>query len=57
MSNMTYFAEGRRLEMDAVLKKAGHTVRLGEFGVVSKLGARYGQAPAGRADHSENVRR
>src|ERR1039457_1263673 len=31
MSNMTYLAERRRLEMDAVLKKAGHTVRLGEF--------------------------
>jgi hypothetical protein len=31
VSNMTYFAEERRLEMDAVLKKAGHTVRLGEF--------------------------
>ena len=31
MSNMTYFAKGRRLEIDAVLEKAGHTVRLGEF--------------------------
>jgi hypothetical protein len=27
---MTYFAEERRFEMDAVLRKAG-TVRLGEF--------------------------
>src|ERR1700686_74147 len=31
MSNMTFCAEGRRFEMDAALKKAGHTVRLGEF--------------------------
>ena len=31
MSNMTYFAERRGLEMNAVFEKAGHTVRLGEF--------------------------
>ena len=31
MSNMTYFADGRRVEVDMVLETAGHTVRLGGF--------------------------
>ena len=51
VSNMTYFAEERRLEMDAVLKKAGHTVRLG----VSKLGARSGHASMDSVDQHERI--
>ena len=38
MSNMTYFAKGRRLEMDAVSEKAGHTARLGEFETLPNWG-------------------
>jgi hypothetical protein len=44
MSNMTYFAERRRREMDAVLKKAGHTARRGEF-ETRPTGGRGGDAP------------
>src|ERR1035437_4924531 len=55
MSNMTYFAERRRLEMDAVLKKAGHTVRPGEFETCPTWGHRSGHASMDSADQHERI--